>query len=82
MISLSTLATFLGWCTVINIGLIIFIMIIIGFFHDGIGYIIGRMFGVDEVQAKATLLQIFMQYRVLFLVLNLVPYIALKVMLQ
>lgn len=82
MNSLSTLATFLGWCTVINVGLIIFVAIIVGLFHNGIAYLTGRMFGVDEMQAKITLLRIFMYYRVLFLVLNLVPYIALKIMLH
>jgi membrane protein DedA with SNARE-associated domain len=73
MNSLDTLATFLGWCTLINVGLIIFIVIVVGFFHDGIGYLMGRMFGVDERQAKIALLRIFMHYRVLVLVLNLFP---------
>jgi membrane protein DedA with SNARE-associated domain len=54
--SLDTFATFLGWCTLINVCLIIFIAVAVGLFHDGIGYLIGRMFGVDEVQAKIALL--------------------------
>jgi len=80
--SLDTFATFLGWCTLINVCLIIFIAVAVGLFHDGIGYQIGRMFGVDEVQAKIALLRVFMHYRVLFLVLNLVPYIAVRIMLH
>ncbi len=82
MNSLDTLATFLGWCTLINVGLIIFITIVAGLFHDGIGYLIGRIFGVDEGQSKIVVLRTFMHYRVLFLVLNLVPYVALRIMLH
>jgi hypothetical protein len=80
MNSIDTLATFFGWCTVINIGFVLFVLLVFAVFHEGFGRLTARIFGVTEAEAKATLFRIFMQYRVLIVVLNLVPYIALKIM--
>ena len=80
MNSIETLATFFGWCSVINIGIILLFLMFVSAFHEGFGEISARMFGVTKEEAKATFFRIFMQYRIAFAVLNLVPYIALKIM--
>ncbi len=80
MNSIQTLATFFGWCTVINIVIIIIVFVFTNFLHDLFGRIIAKMFGVSEQAAKETLLRVLMQYRVAFVVFSLVPYIALKIM--
>jgi len=80
MNSIQTLATFFGWCTVINIVIIIIVFLFFNFFHEFFGRIISKMFGVSEQAAKETLLRVLMQYRVAFVVFSLVPYIALKIM--
>ena len=80
MNSIQTLATFFGWCTVINIVIIVIIFIFFGVLHEFFGRVVSSMFGVSEAAAKETLLRALMHYRVLFVVLNLVPYIALKIM--
>ena len=80
MNSIETLATFFGWCTILNIIAIIIVFLFFSAFHEFFGRITAKMFGVSEQAAKETFLRIFMQYRVAFVVLNLVPYIALKIM--
>lgn len=80
MNSIQTLATFFGWCTVINIVIIIIVFVFTNFLHDFFGRIIAKMFGVSEQAARETLLRVLMQYRVAFVIFSLVPYIALKIM--
>ena len=80
MITIQTIATFFGWCTVINLVVLIVFFIVASAFHDRIGRILARLFGVSETAARETMLRVFMQYRLAFAVLNLVPYIALKLM--
>ncbi len=75
-----SITTFIGWCAVINVSLILFMVVIAGIFHEGIGNINAKLFGVSKEAAKTILLQIFFQYRIAVLVLNVVPYIALKIM--
>ena len=80
MNSIEILATFFGWCTVINFG----ILLIAGLFwilvKEGIGELAAMMFGVTKEDMKVTFLRVLMQYRAAIIILNLVPYIALKIM--
>lgn len=80
MISIQTLATFFGWCTVINVVLIVIVFIFFAVLHEFFARVIAKLFGVSEATAKETLLRVLMQYRVAFVVFNLVPYVALKIM--
>ncbi len=78
MISIQTLTTFFGWCTVINLVFIVVVFLFFGVFHEFFGRVMARFFGVSETSAKETLLRVLTQYRVLFVIFNLVPYIALE----
>jgi hypothetical protein len=80
MNSIETLATFFGWCVVINIGFILIAVVLAAAFHEGFGKINAKIFGISQEEAKATVFRAFQQYRFAVLVLNLVPYIALKIM--
>ena len=82
MISIEVLTTFFGWCTVVNFGFILLAALFFSVFHEGIGKIHARMFGVTREQAKSTLFSAFQHYRISVLVLNLVPYLALKFMVS
>jgi len=48
--------------------------------HGIFSNIFVNMFGISQDEMKATMFRIFMQYRVAFAILNLAPYIALKIM--
>ena len=81
MHDLETLATFLGWCTVLNIVVVILMHIVIGILRDFIGEVAEGIFGVTQEQTNVTLLRVVAQYRIAIAMFNLVPYIALKIML-
>ena len=81
MYSLETLASFLGWCSLINIGLLAFTTLIIKVASDPITRIHSRMFGVPKDQLPLTYYGYLALYKIVILVFNLVPYIALRIML-
>ena len=80
MNSIKTLATFFGWCTVINIGLLLLFLLGTSVFHELFIDLTTAIFRVTQDEATATLFRIFMQYRLAIVVVNLVPYVALKIM--
>lgn len=80
MNSIETLTTFLGWCSVLNLGLLISGGTIISMAHDAFGEIAGKMMGVTSGQAKIIIFTVLRQYRFFIIFFNIVPYIALKIM--
>ena len=80
MNSIETLTTFIGWCTVINIGFIFLALLVLSVFREGLAAINSKLFGVPKEEAKVTLFRVYQQYRFAFIFLNLVPYIVLKIM--
>ncbi len=79
---IETLATFFGWCAVINFGAIVFVFAFIRVYHEWFGKLGARFFGVSQEDAKAAFFRVFLQLRLAFFVLNLVPFVALKIMTQ
>lgn len=82
--SIETLATFFGWCTAINAGIILLILGLTALVNkDGFPFdLISRIFGITKEEVRATHFRVFQQYRLAILLLNLVPYAALKIMSQ
>ncbi len=80
MNSFETLAAFFGWCTVINFAILLVAVLFSSVFHEGVGKLNARIFGVPTEEAKATWFRVFQQYRLALVVLNVVPYLALKIM--
>ena len=82
MNSIETLATFFGWCTVINFGIILVFLLFMSVVNKD-GFFIGlsvKIFGNTKEETLATMFQVFHQFRLVVVVFNLVPYIALKIM--
>ena len=70
---------FLGWCSVINMGLLLLSSFLVITIRKTTVRMHGKMFNVDEkflCQAYFTYLG---QYKIAILVLNIVPYFALKI---
>ena len=80
MNSVEGLATSFGCCSVIYSGIILFGVRFFSVFHEGVGKPSTKMFGVTKEEAKATIFHVFQQYRLAFVFLNVVPYIALEIM--
>ena len=76
MTSIETLATFFGWCSVINIGFLLALLLR--------GVVVRKLamkvFGVTTEEVKAAYMNVFLQYRNATLVFSVTPYIALKIM--
>jgi|MEHZ01.3.fsa_nt_MEHZ010956653.1_12 hypothetical protein len=81
MISLEMLTAFLGWCSVINIGVLIFSTVAVMAFRSSIVSIDSKMFDLDEAELPKLYFWYLACYKIATLVFNLAPYIALKIML-
>lgn len=80
MDSIEALTTFIGWCTILNLVIILLIVAFSFFFHEGQGRYYERLWGISQENAKMTWSLAFQIYRVLFVFFNLVPYVVLKIM--
>ena len=80
MSSIKSLATFFGWCTIINIGLLIFAALAWMVVNDGASQIGASMMGISAEQVRVGFFDGLMIYRAGIFLFNLVPYVALKIM--
>ncbi len=80
MNSLETLTIFLGWCTALNIGVLVVAFIFVTLMRGPAVRTHRKMFGLDEVELSRQYFQYLRQYKIAIFVLNLIPYIALKIM--
>ena len=81
MASMETLAAFLGWCTLINFGMLFFASIMLAAMRPSISKIHGRMFVLEEADLSRAYFQYLAQYKIMVFVFNLMPYLALRIML-
>jgi len=75
-----TLTTFLGWCTAINMALLCVTSLLILAFRDWLVGIHSRMLGIDRSELPAMYFKFLSNYKVLIIVFNFVPWIALELM--
>ena len=80
MISIDTLTVFLGWCTVINIGVLVFTTIALTIIRGPVSSIHSKLFGLNQAELPSTYFQYLGNYKIAILIFNVVPYIALKIM--
>lgn len=78
--SLETLRTFLAWCTAMNLGLLLLSTLAVITCHGPISRLHGRLFGLDEACLRRTYFRFLADYKIAFLVFNLIPYLALRIM--
>ena len=78
--NIETACDFLGWCTVISFGVMVFQTIAILVLRGWITNIHARMFQLDGESIRRAYFQYLAIFKILFIVFNLVPFIALKIM--
>ena len=76
MASIDTLTTFFGWCSVINVGFLL-ALVLRGIVVRKVAV---KVFGVTIEEVKTAYMNAVIQYRNATLVLSVTPYIALKIM--
>lgn len=80
MNSIETLTTFLGWSTIINLGMLVIVALCLAFMRDFMTRFHAKMYGLSEADLARAYFQYLAQYKIAIIVFNLVPYIALKIM--
>ena len=79
MMTLETLTTFLGWCTLLNMGVLAFTAIVLGVMRGPISRLHGQLSGLSEADLSRAYFQYQAQYKIVVLAFNFVPYMALRI---
>ena len=77
---LASAAAFFGWATLINIVLLLIVALSITVLRCPIAKIHSKLFGMSEAELTPLYFQYLANYKLLVIIFNLVPYIALKIM--
>jgi len=80
MITTSTLTEFLGWSSVINICILIIASLAVMSMRNSMTKLHGKMFGLDTTDLSRAYFQYIAQYKIAIFVLNITPYVSLKIM--
>ncbi len=81
MITIDSLTAFFGWCSVINIGILVLSTVLLMIFKEPITKIHSKLFGLNQESLPLTYFQYLGNYKIAIFMLNLVPYVALKLMI-
>ena len=79
MITIEIMIEFLGWCSVINIGVLILSAVFIIIFNDTVVKIHTKMFEIDRKFIHQEYFKYLAQYKIIIIIFNIVPYFALKI---
>lgn len=80
MMTLETLTELLGWSSAVNIAILLVSTLGVIAMRRAIAGIHSQLFGLDEKDLGRAYFQYLAQYKVAIIVLNIAPYIALKIM--
>lgn len=80
MPTIETLQVFFGWCSVINIGILLFSSVVVVTIRETAVRIHGRMFNLDEQALSKAYFYYLAHYKIAIIVFCIVPYFALKLM--
>ncbi len=80
MMTTEALTELLGWASTINIVVLMFSTLMVIVMRGSITKIHSKLFGLDEKDLGRAYFQYLAQYKIAIIVLNIAPYIALKIM--
>ena len=80
MNSIDTIREFLGWCSVINISILVLSTIMLTVMRGWIVSFHSRTGGVDEADLPKIYFEYLGNYKILIFVFNIAPYLALRIM--
>ncbi|MBU2711820.1 hypothetical protein KCG35_12190 [Zooshikella sp. WH53] len=79
MPNIAIVTSFLGWCSIINIGILLISTLSIIIMKERITALHNKLFGVKQTNLLSTYFQYLACYKLATIILNIVPYIALKI---
>ena len=74
------ITTFIGWCSVINVGILATTVVALVFMRNFASTIHEKMFGIDKAELPKMYFRYIANYKIAILILNIVPYLALKIL--
>ena len=80
MMTIDVLTAFFGWCSVINIGLLVFTTAFLIVSMNWVSRVHASLFGLNQDELPSLYFQYLAHFKIAVLVFNLVPYIALKLL--
>ena len=80
LITMDKLTAIFGWMTVINVGCLLFSTILLTVFKHQIVRLHGKLTGLDVNTLLPAYLYFLAFYKLLIIMFNLVPYLALKLL--
>lgn len=80
MPDLQPVTSFLGWCSVINIGLLLLSTILLMLLKAPVARRHARLFGLRDEALPMVYFQYLGNYKLAILMFNIVPYLALRLM--
>lgn len=78
--TIEALTILLGWAAVINIAMLMVTTIALITMRERITRIHSQLFGMDEKDLGRAYFQYLAQYKIAIIVLNIAPYLALRIM--
>jgi Family of unknown function (DUF6868) len=69
----------LGWCIIINFGLLLYWFLFLRFAHDWVYTLHSRWFRIDETRFDEIHYRLFAYYKLSVFLLVVIPYLALKI---
>lgn len=82
MMTMQELANFFGWCSVVNIAFYLFTVTALWLMGGAYSWMVTRIFKVSEEASSDLALNYVANFKVVIIVFNLTPYIALRIMLS
>ncbi len=80
MDSIETIREFLGWCSVINIGMLFISTIMLTIMRSWVVKIHASTTGVSEAELPRIYIEFLGNYKILIIIFNVVPYLSLRLM--
>ncbi len=80
MNNLEILREFFGWCTIINVAILLLSTLLIIALRSKVASLHGSLFSLDEKDLSRAYFQYLAQFKIAVIVLNIVPYVALRIM--
>lgn len=80
MNNITSLTSFFGWCSLLNIAVLLFSALCLALFRNTIKKAHSRFFNVSDTKLDILYFKYLAYYKISLLIFNLIPYIALKLM--
>ncbi len=78
MFNIEQLTAFFGWCSVINMALLIFSTVLLIVLKGPISSVHSRLLGEDKQKIQGLYIDYLAYYKIAIIMLNITPYFALK----